>query len=188
MDKKEEAVNEACLVLDKLPYNELDLYLKKIFCKQYFGDKLLFDVYFDGDFDTHCSLGSLICSLNLPIECSLVRANLVPHVKGKRFYHAFIETNYKGREYVIDTSMARSFPKNIYYELLNPRVFKRVNRDDLFVNKFVLFLKDTLKKPNGLTMEFVYNAWTQYEKNKLDNINNNSLLNENMLKNPKVKK
>ena len=186
MDNKEKAVSRASKIMYELPFNELDKYLEEVFSIQYFGNESLYKYFINNQFDCHCSMGSLVCSINLPLKATLVRADLVTSKKGKRFFHAFIETEYKGQDYVIDTSLARAVPKELYYKLLEPRVFRKVNRDDLFVNNFVLFLKDLLTKPNNLNIQFIYDAWSQYEAKNLRNISNNSLLNEHMLTNPKV--
>jgi len=188
MDDKIIAVNEACRKIGYLNNNEFDTYLKSIYSNLYFGNRTLYDVYSNNEFDTYCGMASVVCSVNLPFKCELVRAYLVPHVKGNKFFHAFIEAEYKGKKYVIDTSLGRSIPKEIYYEYLKPKVYKRIDRDKLFVNKFVTFIKDTLTRPNNLSISFIYNIWCKYESKKLKNINDNSILEDDMLKEPEYTK
>lgn len=177
-NKKLYIVNETCeKFLGNLPYNELDILLNKVFSKQYFGNRNLYEMYNSREFNYHCQIGSFICCLNLLLPCNLIRGELLSNIKGKRFIHGWIETIYNGNEYVIDTSMGRAIQKKIYYNLLYPEVFQTVNRDDLFVNKYAIYLKTTLTKKNNLSLEKVYSLWWQYEDNWLMNIDDNTLLN-----------
>ena len=160
-----------------LQMNELDSPLKKTLSKQYFGKRNLFEIYASRGFNYHCQIGSFICCLNLPFSCSLIRGELLSNIGGKRFVHGWIEVIYNGEEYVIDTSFAKAIPKKIYYKVFSPKVFQSLVREDLFINKYALYLKKILTRENDLSLEKVYSAWWQYEDSWLTNIDDNTSFN-----------
>ena len=177
-DIKYDIIN--CLGLDiyLLPPNELSCFLKKHFSKQYFGKDDLYQMYSSQGFNRHCQIGSFTCCLNLPFPCKLVRGELLSDVDGKIFHHGWIETTYHGIEYVIDTSFARAIPRDFYYQLLRPKIFQSIDRDDLFVNKYASFIKKVLTKKNNLSLDKIYSTWWQYENDWLRNIGDNTLSNK----------
>ena len=174
--EKIERMNEECIKMVDMPNNDLDKYLKGVFKNYYFGDTNLWDFYKSNKFNSFCTVGSMVCSLNLYIECYLVRGYLLPEYDGEKFFHGWIETTYKGEEYVIDTSLARAIPKEIYYESLEPDVYVKMNRDELYINDYVIYVKDQLKRQNNLNLINVYYKWWVYEDNWLNNIDDNSLI------------
>ena len=183
-------INRKVYIIDKLcrryliniSESNLDILIWKDLSKQYLGDINLFELYSTGQFNCHCNIASFICSLNLSIPCKLVRGELLSNINGKPFYHAWIEVTYNGVEYVIDTSLGKSIPKNIYYHALSPKVIKSIDRDDLFINIYASYLKKELTKKNDLSLEKVYSSWWKYENKWLSNISDNSLLSRKVRK------
>ncbi len=163
-------------VISNLRLNQLDVFLKKQLSKQYFDNNNLYEIYHLRGFNYHCQIGSFICCLNLSLPCNLVRGELISNVSGKTFHHGWIETIYRGKEYVIDTTFAKAIPKDLYYLLLSTKIFQIINRNNLFINKYALYLKKALTKKNNLSLKKVYSAWWQYEDNWLMNIDDNTLL------------
>lgn len=167
-----------------LPYNELDEFIKRNLSKYYFGNESLYDFYIKRGFNYHCQIGSLLCLLKLPneLECTLIRGELLSDIQGKMFTHGWIETKYKGKEYVIDTSIARAIPKDMYYSLYVPTVYTCIDKKDLLLNKYAQYFKEELNHINNLTLlkeksTLLYGegSWFDlYENNWLQDIDNNS--------------
>ena len=167
----------------KLPYNELDGFLNGNLSKYYFGNETLYNFYIKRGFNYNCQIGSLICILNLPdkINCYLIRGELLSHIDGKMFTHGWIEITYKGKEYVIDTSIARAIPKELYYRIYNPIVYACIERKELLSNEYVKYFKDELNHINNFTLSkdastvfYGEGSWFDlYENYWLQDIDNN---------------
>lgn len=91
----------------------MDEYLEKELKKYFFGKQNLYNFYKTGKFNYHCQLGSLMCIINLGIKSKLIRGELLYDGRNNIFIHGWIEADYNGKEYVIDTSMAKAIPKKI---------------------------------------------------------------------------
>lgn len=166
------------------PYNELDGFLDGNLSKYYFGNESLYDFYIKRGFNYNCQIGSLLCILNLPdeLECYLIRGELLPNIEGNMFVHGWIEIIYRGKEYVIDTSVARAIPKYLYYRVYNPIVYTRIERKELLSNEYVKYFKEELRHINDFTLSiqnktmfYGEGSWFDlYENYWLQNIKDNS--------------
>lgn len=166
------------------PYNELDGFLNGNLSKYHFGNESLYDFYKKRGFNYNCQIGSLLCILNFPdeLECYLIRGELLSDIEGKMFVHGWIEVSYKGKEYVVDTSVARAIPKELYYKVYSPVVYTCIERKELLQNEYVKYFKQELRHTNDFTLSRQDNnmfygegSWFDlYENYWLQNIKDNS--------------
>ena len=166
-----------------LEYNELDRFLERNLSKYYFGNNSLYTSYINREFNYNCQIGSLLCLLTLPetLYPHLIRGELLSNIKGKMFNHGWIEVTYKGKEYVIDTSISKAIPKQIYYKAYNPRIYVDLCINDLIKNKYVEYFKEQLNHPNDFTLSkevstvfYGEGSWFDlYENYWLQNIEDN---------------
>ena len=157
-------------IISELPDNSLDDFLCKSLQNQFFGNNPLSKVYEHRGFNSHCRIGSLLCSLNFPLPCTLVRGELLSDYRGNKFSHGWIETTYQGKEYVIDTSFVKAVPKDTYYKFLTPKIKYKVDRDFLLHNPVASFLKDEVTHPNQLTFSKIYTIWSPFENKSLQKV------------------
>lgn len=172
------------------PYNELDGFINENLSKLYFGNESLFEFYKRRGFNYNCQIGSLLCMLNFPdeLECYLIRGELLSNIEGKMFVHGWIEITYKGKEYVIDTSVARAIPKDLYYRVYNPTVYTRIERKEILSNEYAKYFKEKLKHINDFTLSKDNNtvfygegSWFDlYENYWLQNINDNNVISNSL--------
>ena len=184
MNRKIKKINDFCKVIAKYDYNSFDTAINFIFSHCMFEKMKLSQFYFEGSFNYHCQVGSFVCAIALGMDCNLVRGELLPKVRGERFEHGWIETKFDGVDFVIDTSLGRTIPKELYYRYLKPRVNRVISRENLLENDFARYLSQALLEDNNLDLSTMYEVWWPYEDTGLANYKDNSLLNNWSLDNP----
>ena len=189
MSKKIDKINNMYEKVINSNFNLLDLVIAGRLSKCQFEGKELSRLYSDGRFNGHCQIGSLLCIIALnDDDCKLIRGELLPDTKGEDFFHGWIETKVDDKEFVIDVSMARAVPKEVYYRYLKPRVDAVVTRQELFENDYVRFLDEALRRDNRLDMGTLYEVWWPYEDDNLINIDDNTRLDPSRFEKPAARR